>query len=120
MTGLRDIQMLNLRVLLHFIGTATLAYAVSRRSCRLLVFHVVTFMIDTPAMFVDLVRSSSGRCFYAGAVLYTLFHDPVTWLVLKLEICTAVITKIVVFWDIRTQFVPHGRYITSPLQRPAS
>jgi hypothetical protein len=25
-----------------------------------------------------------------------------------------------VFWDIKTQFVPHRRHITSPLQSPAS
>jgi hypothetical protein len=28
--------------------------------------------------------------------------------------------KNAVFWDIKTQFVPHGRRITSPLQSPAS
>jgi hypothetical protein len=28
--------------------------------------------------------------------------------------------KNVVFWDIRTQFVPHRRHITSPIQTPAS
>jgi hypothetical protein len=27
--------------------------------------------------------------------------------------------KNVVFWDIKTRFVPHRRHITSPLQRPA-
>jgi hypothetical protein len=27
--------------------------------------------------------------------------------------------KNAVFWDIKTQFVPHGRHITSPLQSPA-
>jgi hypothetical protein len=25
-----------------------------------------------------------------------------------------------VFWDIKTQFIPHRRHITSPLQSPAS
>jgi hypothetical protein len=28
--------------------------------------------------------------------------------------------KNVVFWDIKPQFVPHRRHITSPLERPAS
>jgi hypothetical protein len=28
--------------------------------------------------------------------------------------------KNVVFWDIKTQFVPHRRHITSPLQCPAN
>jgi hypothetical protein len=27
--------------------------------------------------------------------------------------------KSVVFWDIKTQFIPHRRYITSPLQSKA-
>jgi hypothetical protein len=27
--------------------------------------------------------------------------------------------KYAVFWDIKTQFVPHRRHITSPLQSPA-
>jgi hypothetical protein len=30
-----------------------------------------------------------------------------------------VTTKNAVFWDIETQFVPHTRYIASPLQSPA-
>jgi hypothetical protein len=33
---------------------------------------------------------------------------------------TAVTMKNVVFWDIDTQFVPHRRHITSPLQSPAA
>jgi hypothetical protein len=36
------------------------------------------------------------------------------------EVFTAVTMKNVVFWDIKTQFVPHRRHITSPLQSPAS
>jgi hypothetical protein len=32
---------------------------------------------------------------------------------------TAVTMKSVVFWDIKTQFVPHRRHITSPLQSSA-
>jgi hypothetical protein len=28
--------------------------------------------------------------------------------------------KNVIFWDIKTQFVPHRRHITSPLQSPTS
>jgi hypothetical protein len=38
----------------------------------------------------------------------------------RFEVSTAVTMKNVVFWDIKTQFVPHRRYITSPLQSPAS
>jgi hypothetical protein len=34
----------------------------------------------------------------------------------RFEVFTAVTMKNVVFWDIRTQFVPHSRQITSPLQ----
>jgi hypothetical protein len=38
----------------------------------------------------------------------------------KIEAFSAVTMKIVVLWDIETQFVPHSRYITSPLQGTAS
>jgi hypothetical protein len=33
---------------------------------------------------------------------------------------SSVLKKNVVFWNIKTQFVLHGRHITSPLQSPAS
>jgi hypothetical protein len=36
------------------------------------------------------------------------------------EVFTAVTMKNAIFWDIKTQFVPHRRHITSPLQSPAS
>jgi hypothetical protein len=38
----------------------------------------------------------------------------------RFEVFTEVTMKNVVFWDIKTQFVPHRRHITSPLQSPAS
>jgi hypothetical protein len=38
----------------------------------------------------------------------------------RFEVFTAVTMKNGVFWDIKTQFVPHRRHITSPLQSPAS
>jgi hypothetical protein len=38
----------------------------------------------------------------------------------RFEFFTAVTAKNVVFWDIKTQFVPHRRHNTSPLQSPAS
>jgi hypothetical protein len=38
--------------------------------------------------------------------------------VLRVEEFTAVTMKNVVFWDIKTHFVPHRQHITSPLQRP--
>jgi Ca2+-binding EF-hand superfamily protein len=37
----------------------------------------------------------------------------------RFEVFTAATMKNV-FWDIKTQFVPHRRHITSPLQSPAS
>jgi hypothetical protein len=33
---------------------------------------------------------------------------------------SSVLKKNVVFWNIKTQFVLHGRHITSPLQSPVS
>jgi hypothetical protein len=38
----------------------------------------------------------------------------------RFEVYTAVTVKNAVFWDIKTEFVPHRGHITSPLQRPAS
>jgi hypothetical protein len=38
----------------------------------------------------------------------------------RFEVFTAVAMKNVVFWDIKTQFVPHRGYIASPLQCSAS
>jgi hypothetical protein len=37
----------------------------------------------------------------------------------RFEVVTAVTMKNAVYWDIRTQFIPHRRHITSPLQSPA-
>jgi hypothetical protein len=37
----------------------------------------------------------------------------------EFEVLTAVTTKNILFWDIKIQFVPHRRHITSPLQGPA-
>jgi hypothetical protein len=34
-------------------------------------------------------------------------------------LCTAVIMKNAVFWDIESLFIPHMKHIISPLQRPA-
>jgi hypothetical protein len=39
---------------------------------------------------------------------------------LRLEVFTAVTMKSTLFWDIKTQIVPHRRYITSTLQILAS
>jgi hypothetical protein len=43
--------------------------------------------------------------------------DETTATCVRFEVFTAVAMKNVVFWDIRTQFIPHRRYITSLLQR---
>jgi hypothetical protein len=40
------------------------------------------------------------------------------FLSLRFEIFTAVTLKNAVFWDIKTQFIPHRKHITSPLQSP--
>jgi hypothetical protein len=40
-------------------------------------------------------------------------------ILIKYEVSTAVTMKNAVFSDIKTQFVPHKKHITSPLQSPA-
>jgi hypothetical protein len=37
----------------------------------------------------------------------------------RFEVFTAVTMKNAVFWDIKPQFVPHRRHISSPLHSPA-
>jgi hypothetical protein len=37
----------------------------------------------------------------------------------RFEVFAAVTMKNGVFWDIKPQFIPHRRHITSPLQTPA-
>jgi hypothetical protein len=38
----------------------------------------------------------------------------------RLEVFTAISMKNYAFWDIKTQYVPHRKHITSPLQSPTS
>jgi hypothetical protein len=38
----------------------------------------------------------------------------------RFEVSTVVIMDSSVFWDIKTQFLPHKKRITSPLQSPAA
>jgi hypothetical protein len=38
---------------------------------------------------------------------------------IRFEVFTAVTMNNAVFWEIKTQFVPHRRHITSPLQSSA-
>jgi hypothetical protein len=51
----------------------------------------------------------SGGCHYCNMCVFVGF-----------EVFTAVTMKNAVFWDIKTELVPHSRHITSPLQSPAS
>jgi hypothetical protein len=37
----------------------------------------------------------------------------------RFEVFTSVTMKNAVFWDIKSQFIPHRKHITSPLQSPA-
>jgi hypothetical protein len=37
---------------------------------------------------------------------------------MRFEVITAVTMKSAVFWDIKTQFIPHRRHNTSPLTEP--
>jgi hypothetical protein len=36
--------------------------------------------------------------------------------IVRFEVFTAVIMKNAIFWDIKAQFVPHRKHITSPLR----
>jgi hypothetical protein len=43
---------------------------------------------------------------------------PAYYLYVRFEVVTAVTKKNPVLWDIKTQFVPHRKHITSPSQSP--
>jgi hypothetical protein len=47
-----------------------------------------------------------------------IYVEENSWFCVGSEVFTAVTMKNVVFWGIKTQFVPHRRHITSPLQNP--
>jgi hypothetical protein len=52
--------------------------------------------------------------------LYLSAAEPSQLMLCKIEIFTAVTVRSAVFWNMKTDFVPHRRHITSPLQSPAS
>jgi hypothetical protein len=60
-----------------------------------------------------------NSCFLNKFVHSVRPHFPLARL-LRFEVFTAVATKKGVFWDIKPQFVPHRRHITSPLQSSTS
>jgi hypothetical protein len=47
--------------------------------------------------------------------ILTLLLVSKTFFLVRFEVLTAVTIKNAVFWDIKTQFVPHRRHITSAL-----
>jgi hypothetical protein len=61
----------------------------------------------------------SGRIQVQLELLFKPTHKLLCIYILRCEIFTTVTMKNAVFWDMKAQFVPHRKYITSPLQRPA-
>jgi hypothetical protein len=62
----------------------------------------------------------SGR-YSTKIIFYELeFGDSGKPILVRYEIYMPVTMKDAVFWDIKTQLVPHRRHITSPLKSPAS
>jgi hypothetical protein len=87
---------------------------------QVLVRAVTTFMqIVSPGEFcagkaIDALSNKREIFLFAASLLLV----PI-WYV-RFEVFTPVTMKNVVFWDIKTQFVPHSTQVTSPLQSPAS
>jgi hypothetical protein len=54
-----------------------------------------------------------------NVVIFSLFQG-IKQKHVRLEVFMAVTMKNFIFWDIKTQFIPHRRHITSPLQSSAS
>jgi hypothetical protein len=70
---------------------------------------------------VVLVRTDNSEELRASIVRVTRIGELGTLALVsnvRFEVFTAVTMKNAVFWDIKTQFVPHRRHITSPLQSP--
>jgi hypothetical protein len=68
-----------------------------------------------------LVATGGGSVVGCGAMLQagrSRIRIPMKYV--RFEVSTAVTMNNVAFWDIKLQFVPHRRHITSPLQSPAS
>jgi hypothetical protein len=63
------------------------------------------------------MKNSSS--YLTGDILRLLYRVQRVNAMYDLRFFTAVTMKNVVFWDIKTQFVPHRRHMTSPLQSPA-
>jgi hypothetical protein len=74
---------------------------------------------EEAASFLSVYCSSPFQQRGIGQPAQTAYHWQRSSL-LTYEALTAVTMKNVVFWDIKTQLVPHRRHITSPLQSPAS
>jgi hypothetical protein len=90
-------------------------------------FHPHRSTIPSGLM-ADVTNNINCSCFRAvlceGATLRTNMlkqakHARITVKHVRFEVSTAVTMKNAIFWDIKTQFIPHRRHITSPLQSPA-
>jgi hypothetical protein len=73
------------------------------------------FFIVTAVKTSNLTRRPSS--YLTGDILRLRYRVQKGYCYVRLEV-KAVTMKNVVFWDIKTQFLPHRRYITSPLQNP--
>jgi hypothetical protein len=64
-------------------------------------------------------NSTTNCCFiYLNEIIIAAdFPTPRKHVLVRFEVFTAVTMKNAVFWDIKTQFLPHRRHITSPLPR---
>jgi hypothetical protein len=73
-------------------------------------------------------RLNCLRFHFIGVRYFELRTDPTsfggtqvqTFLSARFEVFTAAAMKNVIHWDIKTQFIPNRRHITSPLQIPTS
>jgi hypothetical protein len=50
----------------------------------------------------------------------SLLRLAMAWIFGRFEVFTSVTMKNAVFWDIKTQFLPHRRHISAPLQSQAN
>jgi hypothetical protein len=88
-----------------------------------MLFDVLTAMIIMVTAVWKLAPSNGQICrlHCSSAVkIQTVWPFQCSVIYVRFEVATAVIMKNTVACDIKTQFVPHRKHITSPLQSSAS
>jgi hypothetical protein len=82
--------------------------------------YVIHYLYDLHKYLFFLGDTLTNECHPEYTVIiYPPFAAEFIKIYVRFKVFSAMTMKNVIFWDIKTQFVPHRRHITSPLQSPA-